>query len=268
MRFLAHDGARQYQDTLVPFMLAPSARKLVAAAHLPAGAHVLDIATGTGLIARLAAKAVGPSGRVTGVDLTEGMLAIAQAEPSEPGSAPIDYILSAVEDAPLPDAGFHAAFCHHGLQFFDDPARALQSVRKALRRDGRLHIALWGPLEDHPLSRAAQRALVDSGLDELTGFLSRAHSLQDPMRVRGLLESAGFRLEREASADIVPDGTWHANDGPRLLAASPMCTRINSASEEQRATLARALAAQLQRYEHNGKLDLHFAAILYTAAPA
>jgi hypothetical protein len=75
-------------------------------------------------------------------------------------------------------------------------------------------------------------------------------------------------VEHEASADIVPDGTWYASDGPRLLDASPMCTRINNASEEQRATLSRALAAQLQRYEHNGKLDLHFAAMFYTAVPA
>jgi SAM-dependent methyltransferase len=268
MQFHSQDGARRYQDTLVPLMFAPSARKLVAAAHLPAGAHVLDIATGTGIVARTAAAAAGPSGRVTALDMTEGMLAVAQQEPSAPGAAPIEYILAAVESAPLPDAGFDAAFCQQGLQFFDDPVAALQRVRKSLRKDGHLHIALWTALEEHPLAASIQRALLDSGLDELTGFLYKAHSLHDPTMVRGLFERAGFRLEREASADIVPDGTWRATDGPRLLAASPMCTRLNAVSEDQRATLSRALQAQFHRYEHDGKLDLHFNAIFYTAVPA
>jgi ubiquinone/menaquinone biosynthesis C-methylase UbiE len=268
MQFHSQDGARRYQDTLVPLMFAPSARKLVAAARLPAGAHVLDIATGTGIVARTAAEVMGPSGRVTALDMTEGMLAVAEEESSVPGAAPIEYLLAAVEDAPLPDAAFHAAFCQQGLQFFEDPVRALERVRAALRNDGRLHIALWGALEDHPLAASIQRALLDSGLDELTGFLYKAHSLHDQVVVRDLLEKAGFRVEREESADITPDGTWHANDGPRMLAASPMCTRLDGVSEEQRATLSRALKAQFHRYEHDGKLDLHFAAIFYAAVPA
>jgi SAM-dependent methyltransferase len=268
MQFHSQDGARRYQDTLVPLMFAPSARELVRAAHLPAGANVLDIATGTGIVARTAAQAVGSSGRVTALDITEGMLAVAQEQPFPPGAAAIEYILAAVEDAALPDAPFDAAFCQQGLQFFDDPVRALQRVRKSLRKDGHLHIALWTALEEHPLAASIQRALLDSGLDELTGFLYKAHSLHDPTMVRSLLNRAGFHVEREASADIVPDGTWHASDGPRLLAASPMCTRLNGVSEEQRATLSRALAAQLHRYEHGGHLDLHFAAIFYTAVPA
>ena len=268
MQFHSQDGARRYQDTLVPLMFAPSARELVAAAHLPAGVRVLDIATGTGVVARAAAAVVGASGRVTALDITERMLAVAQQEPSAPGAAPIEYLLAAVEHAPLPAAGFDAAFCQQGLQFFDDPVRALERVRKSLRNDGRLHIALWTALEDHPLTASIQRALLDSALDELTGFLSKAHSLHDPGMVRTLLEKAGFRVEREASADIVPDGSWYASDGPRLLAASPMCTRLNGVSEDQRNALSRALAAQFQRYEHDGKLDLHFAANFYTAVPA
>jgi SAM-dependent methyltransferase len=268
MQFHPQDGARRYQDTLVPLMFAPSARELVAAAHLPAGVRVLDIATGTGIVARTAAAAVGASGRVTALDMTEGMLAVAQQEPSASGAAPIDYILAAVEDAPLPDAAFDAAFCQQGLQFFDDPVRALERIRRALRHDGRMYIALWTALDYHPLAASIQRALLDSGLDELTGFLSKAHSLHDPAMVRTLLEKAGFRVEREAAVDIVPDGIWRASDGPRLLAASPMCTRLNGVSEDQRNTLSHALAAQLQRYEHGGKLDLHFAANFYTATPA
>ena len=62
--FTTEEGARRYQDTLVPLMFAPSARRLVANAKLPTGVKVLDIATGTGVVARAAAEAVGSTGRV------------------------------------------------------------------------------------------------------------------------------------------------------------------------------------------------------------
>jgi len=260
--------AGTYDEIYVPRIFIPWAQLLLARAALRPGEAVLDIATGPGTVARLAAEQVGRKGRVVGADFSEAMIAIARAKPPSAGAAPIEYLVSPAAPLAITEGGFDVVTCQQGLQFFDDPVRALERVRKSLRNDGRLHIALWTALEDHPLTASIQRALLDSALDELTGFLSKAHSLHDPGMVRTLLEKAGFRVEREASADIVPDGSWYASDGPRLLAASPMCTRLNGVSEDQRNALSRALAAQFQRYEHDGKLDLHFAANFYTAVPA
>lgn len=266
--FTTEEGARRYQETLVPLMFAPSARQLVAAAKLPAGAHVLDVATGTGVVARTAAQAVGATGRVTALDVTESMLAVARSQPAASGAAPIEYIQSTIEDAPLPPGAFHAAFCQQALQFFEDPSRALAGIRKALGPEGRLHVALWGSEEEHMLTVAMQRALVECGLDELTSFLSKVHRLHNPALVTGVLRQGGFVVESQKVVDIVPDGTWHAADGRKLLAATPLAARLSTLPPEQFAALGDACERQLDNFTKDGALDLHFHAHFYVARPA
>ena len=268
MQFGVQDGAGRYQETLVPLMFAPSARRLVAEAVLPSGAHILDVATGTGIVARTAAQAVGPSGRVVAIDLASGMLAVARSQPSPPSSAPIEFLETAIETAQLPAHGFDAVFCQQGLQFFDDPVTALAHMRQVLATGGRLHIALWCALEQHPLAASIQRALIESGHGELTSFLAKAHRLHDTARVRALLEQAGFVVEQVSSPEITPDGEWHASDGRRLLAATPLAQQLAGLSVEQRRSLEDACERQLDAHTQNGVLELRFPATFYTARPA
>jgi len=266
--FTSEEGARRYQETLVPLMFAPSARLLVADAKLPTGANVLDIATGTGVVARAAAEVIGTTGRVTALDSTESMLAVARSQPATPGAAPIEYIQSAIEDAALPAGTFHAAFCQQALQFFEEPGRALAPIRKVLRPEGRLHVALWGSEEEHALTRAMQRALLECGLNDFTSFLTKVHRLHNPALVNGILRQGGFVVERQQAVDITPDGTWHAADGRRLLDATPLAARLAALPPEQHAALGDACERQLDNYTRNGALDLHFPATFYIARAA
>jgi 2-polyprenyl-3-methyl-5-hydroxy-6-metoxy-1,4-benzoquinol methylase len=268
MQFTSDEGARRYQEVLVPLMFAPSARQLVASADLSAGAHVLDVATGTGIVARTAAQAIGSTGRVTALDVAESMLAIARSQPAASGAAPIEYLQSTIEDAPLPPGAFHAAFCQQALQFFDDPSRALASIRKALRPEGCLYVALWGSEEEHTLTVAMQRALLECGLDELTMFLSKVHRLHNPALVNGILAQGGFVVERQIDVDVVPDGIWHAADGRRLLAATPLAARLSTLPPEKLTALGEACERQLDNFTKDGALDLHFPAHFYIARPA
>jgi 2-polyprenyl-3-methyl-5-hydroxy-6-metoxy-1,4-benzoquinol methylase len=266
--FTSEEGARRYQETLVPLMFAPSARQLVANAKLPTGANVLDIATGTGVVARTAAEAIGSSGQVTAIDSTESMLAVARSQPAAPGAAPIEYIQSAIEDAALPAGAFHAAFCQQALQFFEEPGRALAHIRKALRPEGRLHVALWGSEEEHALTMAMQRALLECGLNDFTAFLTKVHRLHNPALVNGILRQGGFVVERQEAVDITPDGTWHAADGRRLLDATPLAARLAALPPDQHAALGDACERQLDNYTRNGALDLRFPAYFYIARGA
>jgi 2-polyprenyl-3-methyl-5-hydroxy-6-metoxy-1,4-benzoquinol methylase len=266
--FTTDEGARGYQEILVPLMFAPSARELVADADLAHGAHVLDVATGTGVVARAAAEAIGSTGHVTALDVSDTMLAIARSQPVSSGAAPIEYIQSAVEDAALASGTFHAAFCQQALQFFDEPARALARIRKALRPEGRLHVALWGSEEEHSLTVAMQRALLECGLREFTAFLTKVHRLHNPALVNGILRQGGFVVERQEAVDIVPDGTWRASDGRRLLAATPLAAKLAALPAEKRAALGDACERQLDNFTKDGALDLRFPAHFYIARPA
>jgi SAM-dependent methyltransferase len=268
MQFTSEEGARRYQETLVPLMFAPSARQLVANAKLAPGAHVFDVATGTGVVAREAAEAIGSTGHVTALDASDTMLAIARSQPAPPDAAAIEYIQAAIEDAPIASGAFDAAFCQQALQFFDEPGPALARIRQALRPEGRLHVALWGSEEEHTLTMAMQRALLERGLRDFTAFLTKVHRLHNPALVNGVLRQGGFVIERQESVDITPDGTWHASDGRKLLAATPLAAKLAQLPPEQRAALGDACERQLDNYTKDGALDLHFPAYFYIARPA
>src|SRR5919197_2579488 len=88
---LSADAAKRYERVVARHILAPWVRVLIDAAGLSARERVLDLACGTGLVARAAAERVGPGGHVVGVDLNPGMIAVARTLPPPAGAA-IEWI--------------------------------------------------------------------------------------------------------------------------------------------------------------------------------
>lgn len=99
---------------------------------------MLDVACGTGPVARYVAPLVGPMGRVLGLDLNAGMLAIARAMAQREGNATA---------LPFPDASFDRVCCQQGLRFFPDRPATLQEMCRVLIPGGRLALAVWRGLE-------------------------------------------------------------------------------------------------------------------------
>ena len=133
---LEGSAAELYQRYLVPGITAKWAEDLVHRAQLRAGEEVLDVACGTGVVARLAAKKVAP-GHVTGLDLNAGMLAVARSVSNE--GAPVNWMEGSALDLPFPSGHFDVVLCQLGLQFFPDQPKALREMRRVVRerRPGR-----------------------------------------------------------------------------------------------------------------------------------
>jgi ubiquinone/menaquinone biosynthesis C-methylase UbiE len=242
----AGNASEEYDDFLVPGMFTPFGEKLLEEAGVGAGARVLDVACGTGIVSRLAARRAGSTGEVTGVDMTEPMLAVARAKPAEPGAAPITYVVGDAAALPVEDGSFEFVTCHHGLQFFPDKPAAIVDARRALTSGGVLAIGCWAvPM---PPMQAVIEALTRHFGDEIGGAMGMPLTLGEPDALREVVEAGGF-----SDVDVhqvTMDATFsdRANFAPRTLAASPLAGQFAEAPEEARAAVTREVAEALEPY--------------------
>ncbi|MFC0528809.1 methyltransferase domain-containing protein [Phytohabitans kaempferiae] len=145
---IAGEGpAAAYERNLVPAFFAGCAERLLDFAEVRPGERILDVACGTGIVARLAAGRVGAEGTVTGTDVDEGMLAVAAAAEA-PG--PVEWRRADLTALPFEDGSYDLVTCQQGLQFVADRPGALREMRRVLVPDGRLAVAVWRAIDVNP----------------------------------------------------------------------------------------------------------------------
>ena len=175
---------QMYERQLVGPLFRPWAEVLLQHAGLADGNRVLDVACGTGIVARLAKERLGDGGLVVGVDLSAPMLAVAAA--IAPG---IDWREGNASALPVGiGEAFDVVLCQQGLQFFPDKPAAAREMRRALAPGGRLAVATWRALEEVPLVRELHR-VAEVHVGEID---DARHSFGDAAALEGLLASAGF----------------------------------------------------------------------------
>lgn len=184
---LTSSAAEVYEEFFLPALFQGWPPHVLAAAGIQAGDHVLDVACGTGVLARAARKQVGSGGSVTGLDFNEGMLQVARRE--APG---IDWKHGRAEALPFEDACFDAVVSQFGMMFFEDQPAAVREMMRVLRPGGRLVVAVWGSLQDTP-GYAAQADLLRRLFGEPAAeSLYAPYALGDPERLREIFARSGF----------------------------------------------------------------------------
>jgi ubiquinone/menaquinone biosynthesis C-methylase UbiE len=165
-------------------------------AGLQPGECVLDIATGPGTVARLAAMRLGAQGRIVATDIAQPMLDIARGKIQSPTSAPIEYLQSPAAPLAAVTGEFDAVLCQQGLQFFPDRAAALREMRRVLKPSGRVAIAVWAELERNQIYAAFHAALHATALSELAELITAPFSWPSGAALKAAAEDAGFRQVR------------------------------------------------------------------------
>lgn len=181
------EAGQGYETLFVPALFRPWTHHVLNGAGVDTGARVLDIACGTGVLARDALARTGPKGAVAGLDPAPGMIATARA--AEPA---IDWRLGPAEDLPFDDASFDCVLSQFGMMFFQNLPKAAREMHRVLAPSGRLAVAVWDSVERNP-AYGAVGALLDATVSAEAGHALRLpYALGDPWPVITALADAGF----------------------------------------------------------------------------
>ncbi len=214
---------KAYDEFFVPMFLEPWAKLLLDEAGLRPGESVLDVATGPGTVARLAAMRLGTQGRVVATDIAQPMLDIAKAKTQPPASASIAYVQSPAAPLAVSTEAFDAILCQQGLQFFPDRAGALREMRRALKPNGRVAIAVWAELERNQIFAAFHRALRATVPSELAELITVPFSWASGAALKAAAEEAGFRNVRL----LTPTLPWVLEHGVEQAVQSFAATPVS-----------------------------------------
>lgn len=182
------DAANAYESLFVQALFGQWTAKVADAAQIRSGHRVLDVASGTGVLAREAATRVGSAGRVAAIDPGPGMVAVGkQLAPA------IEWREGVAESLPFPDAAFDAVVSQFGLMFFTDRRQALREMRRVLAPGGRLAVAVWDSLEKIP-AYADEVALVERiAGPQAANALRAPFTLGDREALAALFADTGMR---------------------------------------------------------------------------
>ncbi len=178
-----------YESAFVPALFAEWAPHLVDMAEAGAGDEVLDVACGTGIVARSAADRVGTTDRVVGLDLNEAMLAVARRLYPD-----LDWRQGDAGSLPFADRSFDAVTCSFGLMFFPDRAAALREMSRVAAADGTVALVVPASLSDQPAYGPFVETTARNAGPEAVSLLGTYWSCGDLDELRTLLTGAALEV--------------------------------------------------------------------------
>lgn len=229
--------------------------RLVGDARLRPGLHVLDLGSGTGYPAILAAQTVGVDGSVVGIDLAEQMLTVAERKATRLGLHNVTFKVGDVTTLPFESASFDAVTSRFCLMFLPEIPKAAVEIARVLRPGAWVAAAVWSAPEKNPsigLSMAAVKQVIDLPPPDPTA--PGIFRLAQPGDFAGMLERAGL-------TDITDQeffGEWSYGSADEYYTslmeiAAPVKNLMTTLSETQRLEVKRLIieaASQFQRDAH------------------
>jgi len=257
-------AAEAYEKFITPtFMLEMGKSALNAAAPRP-GERVLDIACGTGLVARLAAPLVAPGGTICSLDFDPAMISVARGIVGEGKGANLSWHCASAQEMPFGDGEFDLVICLHGLQFLPDPAAGLAEMRRVMRPGARLVVTVWSAIERCVGHHIMLGGLGRRGVDATP--MLKAFWLGDSGKLKAMADAAGFLgvgVRAEGGRVRVPSGRHFVES----LAAGAVATRHAMARlpENQRAEFLDEMDEQFRAHAEGGGVATPFEQLVLTA---
>jgi SAM-dependent methyltransferase len=250
-----------YEQHLVGPLFRPWVAPMLEAAPLSAGDRVLDVACGTGVVARAAKERLGKAGRVVGVDVSAEMLAVARAAAPD-----IEWREGDAAALPLRDGEqFDVVACQQGLQFFRDKPAAVAQIRRALARGGRAAIAVWRSDDEIPFFRELRNVAERS----LGAIEDQRYSFGDADQLEALLCDArlvNVRVQTISRTIVFEDSAPFVRMNAMALVGMSAAGKAMNAEERNRAveTIASDSAPVVAAYSNGQQLNFELRTNLAT----
>lgn len=262
-----NEKAEIYHERYVSKRVGPfkSLEKLIAAAGLQRGDRVLDVATGTGIVAIEAVKKVGNDGRVVGIDISTGPLAIAKRIASNINN--LQFLEMDAEVLNFPDGSFDVVLSEFGLMFFPDSQKALREMKRVLIRNGRIAVSVHGSADNVPYFSVIMSTVMKYVPDIIPAGRPGPYRFGEPNLLKAELEKSGFS-EINVTSYTYPynAGTFedYWNEYMESTAAS-MRARIESLDQELHAKIKEESKAKAQRFLKDGKIEFPWQVLVASA---
>ncbi len=235
------EAARAYEERFVPAIFAEWAPRALAAADVGPTTRLLDVACGTGIVARTALDLVGAGGHLVGVDLNESMLTVARSV--EPG---IDWRRGDVGDLPFDDESFDAVVCQMAMMFFPDRPGAFMEMRRVLTPGGRLGVVVPASLDLQPAYRVFVDVAVAHAGHEAEALLGAYWSCGDLDALASEAAASGLAITDRATIEGTARFDSPDDFVATEIAGSPLAERIDDATADRIATDVRTGLADHQ----------------------
>ena len=244
---IAGDSPAAYEQYLVPGFFKPWAEKLVQLSSPSPGSTILDVACGTGIVARTVASKAGSNARITGLDINQQMLDKA-SEMAEKSGLEINWQQGGAGDLPFEDNRFDHLFCQQAMQFFPEPQQVLKEMFRVLKPGGALALNILRSIQHNPAYKILAHELEEHA-GETAGTMMRSPFRDwDQKTIRGMVTEAGFgdiQIHLEIISMRYPSPEEFLR---REAASSPLAGEIEAMEPDIRRDLIDDLNKSIETY--------------------
>jgi len=240
-------------------------RALLERVRPDADERVLDVCTGPGEPAMTIAQMVGPSGRVTGIDLSTSMVDIARRTAAMRGLGNVEFLPMDAEKLDLPADRFDLAVACFGFQIVTDPEAAAREILRVTRPGGRAGFTVWSTGDRAPALDVLVSPMLEYAEPDETGYLPTPYELGGPGELAALLRGVGFAEADETRVT----GPWRAESPEAyletVLAGTPLGHSLGEEEPAVQEAVRRKASENIARWRGNGGVEIPAECVIVTA---